>query len=90
MNGNTSLTAGEWVKLTTTPVKALTIQNLGGGTVIVAGGAAPSGEAGIRLAPGEALSAGTQLSEVFPGVGETMDVHARAISRDAKVFVSYA
>lgn len=91
MNGNLTINSGEWVKLTSGPVKAITIQNIGFNTLFLAGGStAPSDDSGIRLAPGEALSAGTPLAEVFPGAGETMDVFARATTSNGRVFVSHA
>ena len=90
MNGNMNIEAGAWVQVTSAPVEAITIQNLGGGTIIVVGGAAPTDDTGIRLAPGEALSAGTPLSDVFPGIVSPMHVRVRAISRNGKVFVSHA
>lgn len=90
-NANVNLPRGQWVQISDAAVSAITVQNIGAGTIILSGGSAlPTDDAGIRLAPGESLSAATTLAQVFPGRGASLTVYARAMEAHGKVFVSHA
>ena len=90
MAQNTSTTATQtWTEITDADISAITIQNLSGYPLEVAGttGSAPSDESSHIVVPVNGMIINEYLADLFPGVASADRVF---IKGDGKVFFSHA